>query len=825
MVFGTITPDLATPGYMQVRRVDRVVSVPARVPGNYSIRLIGAGGFTLADYPFTPEVVEDATTTEESSPSFGFGHVVPFVAGTTEVQIVDNSSGSRVIGTKTISPNPPVVSNVALQGAPDPVTETVNLGWTASDPDGNPLAFDIFFTRDDGASFQPLMLGLSGTSILIDTTRLGGGIAQFRVMATDGVHSAFADTSPFRLIDKPPQPRILTPGDGATIYLGQLVNLEGEASDLQDGAIPETSLTWSTPGGSLGSGARLSITDLPLGVNQVTLTAINSLGLSATTTAKVTVKKGVDFPGPTLTAGPGQIGWHVGVGESQLQTAELDIGNSGSGNLEFTAQSSAPWLTLSATTGTAPATLTLTADPLGFAGGTTAEANVTLTAVGIPGQAITVPVTLSVGNTFAVGNTNPGGGVDQCPNDPTKTEPGACGCGVPDTDSDGDGIANCNDNCPQVTNVDQRDTDGDGVGDACDIPPDTTPPTVTLEVVTGMFGNNGWYRSDVTIRTTGMDSESGIASCTNDQFLTTDSAGTIFNGTCTDHAGNTGNAQPLTVKRDATAPTTVGNATVFSSQAIVTLTASDNLTGIADTRYSVNGGEPQLYTTPFILSGVGIYKVGFFSTDNAGNTETAKTLNVAVGSSADACTTVPLLDNFNRANGALGNNWRGVTGTSFYRIVGNRLDVQAGGPVYWNPVAFGANQAVFVTVHTVDSKSPSQGVLLKVQSGDVPNAGAIAVVYDAVAKAVRISALRLGAPSWTHYGNTPIIFANGDKLGACAKENGDVRVYRNDILVKTETLTTADQQFFNPKGGKVGLWSALAPQAFFDDFGGATITP
>jgi hypothetical protein len=259
--------------------------------------------------------------------------------------------------------------------------------------------------RDGGASLQPLMLGLSGTSVQIDTAPFGGGVAQFRVVATDGVQSAFADTSPFTLANKPPRPRILTPGDGTIIYLGQSVNLEGEATDpqLQDGAIPDTTLQWTIPGRTLGSGPRLSISDLPVGVNLVTLTATNnSLGLSGTASVSVTVKEVLDLPGPTLTAGPTQIGWHVGVGESLLQTAELDIGNSGSGDLGFTAQSSAPWLTLSATTGTAPATLTLTANPSGFAGGVTEETEVTLTAVGIPGQVITVPVTLSVGNTFVV---------------------------------------------------------------------------------------------------------------------------------------------------------------------------------------------------------------------------------------------------------------------------------------------------------------------------------------------------------------------------------------------------------------------------------------
>ena len=40
------------------------------------------------------------------------------------------------------------------------------------------------------------------------------------------------------------------------------------------------------------------------------------------------------------------------------------------------------------------------------------------------------------------------GGIDGCPDDPGKTEPGECGCGVPDTDSDGDGTPDCNDDCP-----------------------------------------------------------------------------------------------------------------------------------------------------------------------------------------------------------------------------------------------------------------------------------------------------------------------------------------------------------------------------------------
>jgi len=66
---------------------------------------------------------------------------------------------------------------------------------------------------------------------------------------------------------------------------------------------------------------------------------------------------------------------------------------------------------------------------------------------------------------------------DQCPNDPYKTEPGVCGCGVPDIDSDDDGLMDCVDNCPTVANPTQVDTDADGVGDACDNCPTVANPS------------------------------------------------------------------------------------------------------------------------------------------------------------------------------------------------------------------------------------------------------------------------------------------------------------------------------------------------------------
>ena len=96
-----------------------------------------------------------------------------------------------------------------------------------------------------------------------------------------------------------------------------------------------------------------------------------------------------------------------------------------------------------------------------------------------------------------VGPDSDGDGVpdslDGCPNDPNKTAPGQCGCGVADTDTDSDGTADCNDSCPNDAlkiapsicgcGVADTDTDSDGTADCND-----GCPNDALKIAPGVCG-------------------------------------------------------------------------------------------------------------------------------------------------------------------------------------------------------------------------------------------------------------------------------------------------------------------------------------------------
>jgi hypothetical protein len=82
------------------------------------------------------------------------------------------------------------------------------------------------------------------------------------------------------------------------IYLpGALVVLQGIATDMEDGTLPDEALKWSSDlQGSLGSGPSLALNNLFPGYHQITLWAEDSYGVVSTASVKIFVGYPVYLP-------------------------------------------------------------------------------------------------------------------------------------------------------------------------------------------------------------------------------------------------------------------------------------------------------------------------------------------------------------------------------------------------------------------------------------------------------------------------------------------------------------------------------------------------
>jgi len=144
---------------------------------------------------------------------------------------------------------------------------------------------------------------------------------------------------------------------------------------------------------------------------------------------------------------------------------------------------------------------------------------------------------------------------------------------------------------------------------------------------------NGWNNGDVTATWMCSDATSGVVSCPAPSTIAGEGVDLTATQTIVDGAGNPKTTTTLPVKIDRTAPVTTASApSGWSTSDAVTLTASDALSGVAATKYMVDGSAPQTGTQLQIPEGV--HQVEFWSEDNAGNAESHHVVTVKVDRSA-----------------------------------------------------------------------------------------------------------------------------------------------------------------------------------------------
>jgi hypothetical protein len=133
----------------------------------------------------------------------------------------------------------------------------------------------------------------------VDATALAGGSdTRFRVVATDGVNTGFDETPlPISVPDKPPYAIITNPAQGHIVAPGDLLVLQGTATDMEDGGLPDEALHWSSDKqGGLGIGPSVALNVLTPGAHVITLSVSDSQGQNTDATVSVYVGSGTYLP-------------------------------------------------------------------------------------------------------------------------------------------------------------------------------------------------------------------------------------------------------------------------------------------------------------------------------------------------------------------------------------------------------------------------------------------------------------------------------------------------------------------------------------------------
>lgn len=519
--------------------------------GSYSIELQDVNGILLFGRYFE---LRDVSGGSETRPFF---EKIPYHPSTKRIVL---KYGETILKTLIVSENKPDVK-VTYPNGGGSLSGKQYITWTATDPDGDTLSYDILYSKDGGNSWSAIAIGIKQQKYLWDTNGTpGSNQALIRVLATDGVNTGQDDSdSSFTVTKKFPQIVISTPTNNAVYILGEPIIFTGHGFDFEDGPLGNNKLTWaSNIDGVIGSGSNIVLRTLSSGTHIITLSADDSDGNHGTANVMINISSMQDSDGD-------RVGDDVDNCPKSYNPDQADFDGDGLGDVCDDS------------------------DGDGFPDSvdncrlipnnqTDSDNDRLGDACDIPGELDTTPPTLYIKlsplpNSLGWHSTNVTARFI-C----SDFESGISICPAPTVVSnEGVGIL------VTRTAVDQGSNTS---SNSVTINLDKTPPVINTSF-SKLPNAGGWYNSDVTAIFNCYDTGSGISSCPESVTVTTEDAEQIITGTAFDLAGNS-RSKSVTVNLDKTPPTITSSLSSppnvfgwYNSDVVVTFTCSDTLSGIS----------------------------------------------------------------------------------------------------------------------------------------------------------------------------------------------------------------------------------------------------
>ncbi len=371
LVTGAITPTVDAGLIQSLYRLDTTAGVTITDTGAYTLRLDDEEYNTLATYRFDPTPLAhcppDCTENQQTS---SFALPIPFDARATRLVLL---KGDSPLAARVASAHAPRVAVTYPNGGETLTGATATITWTVADEDGDPLSFIVQYSADAGATWRTLAVGIANPAYVLDLTTVAGtDRALIRVLANDGfLTSEDQSDTTFIVPVHAPRPEIEAPADNL-YYQEQYVILRGEASDNEDGELPGEALTWhSNLDGDLATGSALEVNASALteGLHTITMTAKDYDGQTGSAAVTIDVQRARPVLPAELSAQPTSLDFSAVEGAATTDEKQFSIRNSGDGDMQWAASVNKRWIRVSDWSGTAPSSLTVSANPVGLPAG------------------------------------------------------------------------------------------------------------------------------------------------------------------------------------------------------------------------------------------------------------------------------------------------------------------------------------------------------------------------------------------------------------------------------------------------------------------------
>lgn len=276
---------------------DSKFNVSDNETGDYILELRDASNAVVKSVVFettiTDSELQDGKT--KTTEHFAF-----WVNDPPEYDSIAVTKSGQTLTTIQASANSPTISITKPVAGQQVTNSSVEIAWTANDPDGDILTYAVMYSTDGGETYSPITIDYDKTSMNLNLeSSPGSSQARFIVVASDGINSTFASSPIITTPQHIPEVEISAPVSGAVITGGQNFVLSAAGYDIEDGSLPKSAFTWtSNLSGVLGTGDHilLSGANLIAGAHQITVTATDSSGSSVTATTRVTISRTNSIP-------------------------------------------------------------------------------------------------------------------------------------------------------------------------------------------------------------------------------------------------------------------------------------------------------------------------------------------------------------------------------------------------------------------------------------------------------------------------------------------------------------------------------------------------